>query len=255
MYAHVSATAAPVALVRAAEASLPAGDRLFEDPFASLFVDAGLDTAVVDRFLQVPFMRESIRLRTRRLDDVVRAAVADGIAQVVLLGAGFDCRGLRMPELARPGVRVFEVDFAEQLAHKRDVLARAGVALPSDIRHVACDFTADDFGSTLPAALEAAGLERDAGALVVWEGVVGYLDDVAIDRTLAMIARPIARPCRLAFNYTTGRFTPESMAQRLRAAGFEVDGDVDLDTLHRRLLRGEPPAGGERFRVCTAVVA
>ena len=109
-----------------------------------------------------------------------------------------------------------EVDFAEQLAHKRDVLARAGVALPSDIRHVACDFTADDFGSTLPAALEAAGLERDAGALVVWEGVVGYLDDVAIDRTLAMIARPIARPCRLAFNYTTGRFTPESMATASR---------------------------------------
>lgn len=255
MYAHVSATAAPVALVRAAEASLPPDHRLFDDPFASLFVDAALDTAVVDRFLQVPFMRESIRLRTRQLDDAVRAAVADGVAQIVLLGAGFDCRALRMPELRRPEVRVLEVDFADQLAHKRDVLARAGIALPPNVRYLACDFTDDDAGSTLPAALESAGLDRNAGALVVWEGVVGYLDDDAIDRTLAMIARPIAQPCRLAFNYTIGRFTPEWIAQHLRAAGFEVDGDVDLETVHRRLLPGEPPAGGERFRVCTAVVA
>ena len=254
MSTHVSATAAPVALVRATEASLPAGERLFEDPFAHLFLGAALDTAVVDRFLQVPFMRESIRLRTRYLDDVVRDALADGIAQVVLLGAGFDCRGLRMPELARPDVRVLEVDFAEQLVHKRERLMSAGIALPPTIRHVACDFTDDRFATTLAPALESAGFCANEGALVLWEGVIGYLDDAVIDRTLAMIARPLARPCRVAFNYTLGRFTPDWIAQRLRATGLEVRDDVALDVVHRRLLPGEPPPGGDVFRVCTAQV-
>lgn len=252
MSAHVSATAAPVALVRAAEGALPAGERLFEDPFAQLFLGDTLDAAVVDRFGQIPFMRESLRLRTRYFDDVVRRALADGMTQLVLLGAGFDCRGLRMPELARPGVRVFEVDFEEQLAHKRERLAAAAVELPPTIRHVACDLTDDRFTTMLPTTLAAAGFDPTAGTLVVWEGVIGYLDDAVIDRTLAMIARPLARPCRLTFNYTLGRFTPEWIAERLRTAHLGVREDLDLDTLHRGLLPGEPPPGGVLFRVCTA---
>ncbi len=254
MSTHVSATAAPVALVRATEASLPATERLFEDPFAHLFLGATLDSAVVDRFLQVPFMRESIRLRTRYLDDVVRGALADGMAQVVLLGAGFDCRGLRMPELVRPDVSVLEVDFAHQLAHKRELLAAARIELPPTIRHVTCDFSDDGFATTLPTALGSIGFDENAGAVVLWEGVVGYLDDAAIDRTLAMVARPLARPCRLAFNYALGRFTPEGIAQRLHAAGLVVRDDVALDVVHRRLLPGEPPPGGDVFRICTAQV-
>ena len=254
MSAHVSATAAPVALVRAAEGALPAGERLFEDPFAQLFLGDTLDAAVVDRFGQIPFMRESLRLRTRYFDDVVRGALADGLSQVVLLGAGFDCRALRMPELARPNVTVLEVDFAEQLDEKRRVLTAAGIAVPPAVRPVACDFTDDRFATTLPPALVSGGLDPTAGALVVWEGVIGYLDDAVIDRTLGMIARPLARPCRLTFNYTLGRFTPEAIAERLRSTGLAVREDLDLDTLHRRLLPGEPPPGGEIFRVCTAEV-
>lgn len=254
MSTHVSATAAPVALVRAAEASLPRGERLFEDPFAHLFLGAPLEAEVVDRFDQVPFMRAAIRLRTRYLDDVVREALADGIAQVVLLGAGFDCRGLRMPELARSGVRVFEVDFAEQLARKRELLAAGDVVLPPHVHQVPCDFTDERFDVALPGALASAGLDATRGAVVLWEGVIGYLDDAAVERTLGMIARPLARPCRLAFNYTLGRFDQAGIGQRLRAAGLQVREDVDLDTLHRQLLPGAPPPGGEVFRVCTAEV-
>ena len=46
--------------------------------------------------------------RTRHMDAVVHAEVAAGIGQLVLLGAGYDSRAYRMPELE--GVRTFEVD-------------------------------------------------------------------------------------------------------------------------------------------------
>jgi hypothetical protein len=45
--------------------------------------------------------------------------LASGVRQVVLLGAGFDTRGLRLPEIAACQASVYEVDFAEQLEKER----------------------------------------------------------------------------------------------------------------------------------------
>jgi O-methyltransferase involved in polyketide biosynthesis len=39
--------------------------------------------------------------RTRLIDDWVGENAAAGARQVVLLGAGFDCRALRLPNLAK----------------------------------------------------------------------------------------------------------------------------------------------------------
>ncbi|HEY2370442.1 MAG TPA: class I SAM-dependent methyltransferase [Polyangiaceae bacterium] len=55
-----------------------------------------------------PVLRDGVRLRTRYIDDALREAVKGGFDQFVLLGAGFDARALRMPELAPK--RVFEID-------------------------------------------------------------------------------------------------------------------------------------------------
>src|SRR5258706_539991 len=57
-----------------------------------------------------------MQVRTKLLDDAVRNFVELGGTQLVLLGAGFDCRALRMPEL--DGVHVFEVDHPATQTHK-----------------------------------------------------------------------------------------------------------------------------------------
>ena len=77
---------------------------------------------------------DAARLAVERGGERVRGAVAAGVGQVVLLGAGFDCRALRLAELE--AATVFEVDFPDQLASKRAVLEEAGVALPDRIRFV-----------------------------------------------------------------------------------------------------------------------
>jgi O-methyltransferase involved in polyketide biosynthesis len=56
-----------------------------------------------------------MQVRTRLLDDAVRNFIDAGGRQLVLLGAGFDCRALRMPEL--DCAQVFEVDHPATQTH------------------------------------------------------------------------------------------------------------------------------------------
>src|SRR5205807_2230260 len=106
-----------------------------------------------------PGTRVSVVVRTRFIDEVVASSDAE---QVVILGAGFDTRALRLV----PGRRVFELDEAETLAAKR---ARLGEAA-SRLTLVPVDFEREPFEDRL----------RDAGfasepAVFVWEGVTSYL--------------------------------------------------------------------------------
>lgn len=99
----VADTAYSIAVVRAEE------KELFSDPYAHLFAEAGAHAEEgTRRYLALPFFREGIRLRTRFIDDFVRANLGN---EVVILGAGFDARAMRMPELARK--RVVEIDSPE----------------------------------------------------------------------------------------------------------------------------------------------
>ena len=59
----VADTAFSIAVVRAEEALLPEGERLFDDPFAAIFAAAGAHAAEsTQRFLDLPFFRDGIRL-------------------------------------------------------------------------------------------------------------------------------------------------------------------------------------------------
>lgn len=160
----VADTAFSIAVVRAEEGSRPDGERLFTDPYASVFAAAGASAAEsTQRFLDLPFFRDGVRLRTKFLDDCVRDGLTAGLDQVVLLGAGFDARGLRMTEIEARRATVFEVDTPEQMARKRRALAGAGVRLPARIVYVPFDCETPDFDDELGRALEVARFRRGAG--------------------------------------------------------------------------------------------
>ena len=146
----VSHTSQLTAAARAAETQRT--DRLFNDPHAAtlagtsgeaLLAEVGPETAV-----------PSIAIRTRYYDDLVVDAVARGIQQVVLLGAGLDARAYRLPLPA--SVVWLEVDRAPVLDYKRRLLtgAHPRVAL-RDVAGDACEAPTFD-------ALRAAGLASHA---------------------------------------------------------------------------------------------
>jgi methyltransferase (TIGR00027 family) len=155
-----------------------------------------------------------MQVRTRVIDDALRAWLADGGRQLVLLGAGYDCRALRMPELA--GASVFEIDHPATQAHKRATLARIGA--PSPARYVTWNFEERPM-EDLPEALAQAGHAAARPSFTVWEGVTMYLSEPAIDASLRAIAEWSAPGSQLAMTYVArSRMKHPSLAQRaLRA--------------------------------------
>jgi methyltransferase (TIGR00027 family) len=251
----VSDTAYSIAAIRAQEAALPPEQRLFEDPYARTFADAGAHAAEgTMRYLALPFFRDGIRLRTRFIDDFVRRGLSDGIDQLVLLGAGLDARGLRLAEIEGQRATVFEIDFGALLAHKRDLLAASGCDVPPHVKYVACDFAAPAFERGLAKSLQGAGFRAGVGALFVWEGVIGYVDDAMIDRSLALMARLGGRTTRLSFTFGRMTFDPESALTRTKRAGFTSCEELGLDDVWRRYLPGDPHPNAFVSRVAVATV-
>jgi methyltransferase (TIGR00027 family) len=189
---HVpSRTAAWVASARALGRHLPQEVRLIDDPYGAAFTE-GMGTARVAQaieranlpILHVPGMLAWVlymQVRTRVIDNAVEQFVAGGGRQVVILGAGYDCRALR---LQLDGATVFEVDHPATQAHKRATLARLAAESPS--RYVTWNFEQRPMAD-LPRALADAGHDAGRPTLTIWEGVTMYLTEQAIDTSLRAI--------------------------------------------------------------------
>jgi len=251
----VADTAYSIAVVRSEETARPPRERLFEDPYASIFAAAGEHAReATERFVALPFFREGIRLRTRFNDDAVREGLRAGLGQVVLMGAGFDARGLRMPEIEAAGARVFEIDFAHQLETKRGLLAAAGVAIPAHVHHVACDFGVPDFDVALETALVEHAFRVGAGAVYVWEGVTPYIGKAAIDRSLAFMARLGGPGSRVVFDVAESVLEPDTVARCTARAGFATCDEIGFDQLWQRHFEGEPHPVAALLRAAIAMV-
>jgi methyltransferase (TIGR00027 family) len=190
-----SRTAEYMAFFRALESVRSMDKRLFDDPFAISFLRPGLRKAVywskhrplraainwyVDK--RMPGARTSAIARTRLIDDRLREALGAGIRQVVILGAGFDCRSLRLPEIN--SAVVFEVDHRDTLRAKRDCLDRIAWSARSSVRYVGIDFNRESLSN----ALDNAGFDKSLPTVFLWEGVTNYLTEETVDSVLNVIA-------------------------------------------------------------------
>ena len=204
-----SRTAEYMALFRALETQRPIEQRLFADPLAASFLTrplaaaaavaglpvlGGLVPLLIDR--QIPGPRASAVARTKVLDDAVTAAaVAGGIEQLIVLGAGYDSRAYRLPGTQR--LRVFEVDHPDTQSVKRRVLEQVLGQLPAHVRFVPVDFDHDD----LAAALDHAGLAHGRPSFELWEGVASYLTSEAVDATVRWASQIAGEGSELALTY------------------------------------------------------
>jgi methyltransferase (TIGR00027 family) len=199
---------------------------IFTDPLAARLL--GLTAAELTE-LSTPNLGLAVGDRSRRLffaararfaEDAVAAAVAAGVRQVVVLGAGLDTFAYRNP---LPDLRVFEVDHPATQAWKRERLAAAGIDHPETLTFVPVDFET----RKLSAGLESTGFTRTDPAVFVWLGVVFYLTPKAALTTLEYIAGQ-GRPVEVVFDYLQpsdsdeDRAHQQARADRLAAAGEPV---------------------------------
>lgn len=201
--------------------------------------------------------RAFMAARSRYVEDELAQAVGQGVTQYVVLGAGLDTFAYRNPF---PSLRVFEVDYPATQTWKRELLARAGIAVPESLTFVALDFE----HKALAAGLAEAGFDPRRPAYFGWLGVVPYLTTEAFIATLGDVARlpegtaisfdfafppdTLSPKRRAIFDRLAGRvaaagepfrlfFTPHQLERELRALGFRHVEHTSTDRLNELYFR------------------
>ncbi len=189
----VSRTALGAAICRLIEQYQPEKTRLFDDPVAKELVGGPI------RFLmQFATMRNftlkqtdaaakgiyGVQIcRTRYIDDAVQAAISQGIKQLVILGAGYDTRPYRLPEME--SVQVFELDLPTMQDDKKKKLQKYLGRLPDRVSFIPIDFDTQ----TVEAVFSGTAFNPAKPALFIWEGVTQYISEEAVRQTLAFVGK------------------------------------------------------------------
>ncbi len=201
-----SLSALGIAAIRALESEKPEGERLLYDPYARQFVPGWL-YAVVRVFDRLGWSERKgpgvvgfLVTRDRYIDDVLEARLAEGIDQLVILGAGFDARAYRFDALSRD-VHVFEVDHPASQGVKLRRLRRILGCVPDHVTFVAIDFNTQSLEERLPAE----GYDPTLRTLFIWQGVTHYLTPEAVDATLSFVAHHSGPGSSIVFDYIEPR--------------------------------------------------
>jgi methyltransferase (TIGR00027 family) len=252
-----SRTALMIARQRAAHQVLDHGSILY-DPFAMKILCE--DEKEVLQFANKHPLASIGRLfttaRSRIAEDALSRAVERGVRQIVILGAGLDTFALRNPY---GGLEIYEVDHPATQAGKLERLAEAQIAPPPWLLLVPVDFERDDVGEKLVGA----GFQENSPAFFTWLGVVPYLTQEAIGRTLDYISS--IQNSEVVFDYmeppeafseelrqlekarteqlekigerSESRFEPAGIAAILRSHGFRAIEDISFQEIASRFGR------------------
>ena len=158
--------------------------------------------------LRIPFFRwiftkrlpakgiyEYIIARTKYIDGVFREAIACGFGQILIFGAGFDTRALRLGRGA--DTLVFELDAPMTQNAKIAQYTRRGLMVPPSLVFVPVDFERD----SLSTRLEESGFDRNKRSLFILEGVLMYLRPESVDQTFRVIQSFAVKGSEVVFDY------------------------------------------------------
>ncbi|HTP07322.1 MAG TPA: class I SAM-dependent methyltransferase [Anaerolineae bacterium] len=200
---QVSGTAAATAFLRGLAAHDPREDIRGQDTLAEVFLDGEQRQLLTNPTARARAMQqlatgayEFMLARTAFFDQIFVQALRDQVAQIVLLGAGYDSRAYRFADVLQ-AMCVFEVDAPPTQQRKRDLLQAANVFIPPQVSFVAIDFETED----LREVLSAAGFDQTQRTMIIWEGVSYYLSAAAVDNVLACITALTPAGSSLAFDY------------------------------------------------------
>jgi methyltransferase (TIGR00027 family) len=210
--------------------------KVFEDRFAALFVSPDEATAIEDGFIHIltrarphlavdgdraATLANAIRTdtgtplvlgRARYNEDLLNTAIQKGVAQYVIIGAGFDTFALRRPDLS-DRVQVFEIDHPTTQDLKQQRLRDAGLDIPVNVHYVQADFEVESVADVLVRS----DYDPFQAAFFSWLGVMSYLTRPAIEGTFSAITRMAPMGSEIVFDYLTAMaFVPEHQSPALK---------------------------------------
>jgi len=189
--------------------------RLFDDSLAACFVDGATERLAAALRTVLPEAPRMIVLRTRYIDDYLTAA-SRRVAQVVVLGAGFDTRRLRCDT---GDVAWFEIDRQPVLDFKRACLHRHGHE--AEAQHLSCDYVRDDFID----ALISTGFDPRLPSYVIWEGNTFFLPLDEVVLVLLQLRKRLGR-FEISFDYMSDQVISRSTGDARISAFAETYADL-----------------------------
>lgn len=150
----------------------------------------------VERAL-LPGMMLHYAVRKRRIEELTCSALAAGVTQVIILGAGFDSLATRLSG-EYPVVQFLELDHPATQAVKRRALKRHG-ALPAAAGNLEL-VPQDLVGSNVQQALsECRSYDPTRRTLLVAEGLLMYLPQADVERALGVARNHPDGECLFTF--------------------------------------------------------
>jgi methyltransferase (TIGR00027 family) len=229
LYVHqVKSSTRLIAGVRAMERLVDGP--LFEDPYSAQVARAHGRLLAAQFSAVLPQLRPMVAARTRDADDCLLEAIHGGTRQVVVLGAGLDCRPFRLLG-GDQRVTVFEVDLPSVLAERQAALALIPELPPVLRAQVALDFRQGDVADAL---LSTPSFNPEAPTVFFLEGVSMYLESPENVRLLRSVARLMQHP--------RSRLWLDTVAESVVAG---ASGYAEIDAFVQNMARlGEPFAFG-----------
>jgi methyltransferase (TIGR00027 family) len=231
-----SATALAVATLRAAHQLIDGTPKILDDPVVLKLLDPEVIARVraqPERFAEPNVRRllTHVVTRSRVAEDRLAEAVARGVRQCVVLGAGYDTFAYRQPAWAS-SLRIFEVDHPASQSAKRTRLADAGIATPPNVEYVAIDFESTSLREGLARSI----FNAHAPAFISWLGVMVYLTAPAIDAVFSFAAS-LPASSELVLTFTAPKPPDESdeIAERAAVAGEPWLTRIEPEALERQL--------------------
>jgi methyltransferase (TIGR00027 family) len=134
--------------------------------------------------------------RSRYCEDCLEQALAEGVQQYVILGAGMDTFAFRRTDLSSR-LQVFAVDHpvTQSLMHER--IGLAGWQVPQNLHYVAVDFAKESLASVL----QNSAYDARKPSFFSWLGVTYYLTHEVVFETLRAVAAITAPTSQVVFDY------------------------------------------------------
>jgi len=230
MNPRASVTAEIMAMHRAVEMLFPEEERVCEDRLAVRFLSPEWAALLKDRDRLIAFAGEAAKrlpgingavvARVRFLDELVAQAAREGLAQLVILGAGYDTRAYRIAGIEN--TRVFEADDSVTQRVKMQKMEEILGKKPAHVAFVPVEFTKGDLG----ARLREGDFDPAKRTLFIMEGLSFYLPPETFDAILAFIAEGCGPQSTVAFDYLPPEVIdgtcerPEAKNSRTEVAGY-----------------------------------
>lgn len=180
---------------------------MFEDSFAIEFLSPRrrrfLKNPLIGLLLRSTLYRYFRPVRAHSVDrccyseDKLEKAIARGMTQYVIIGAGYDSFALRRRDLSN-SLWIFELDHPATQKAKRKRLSELNVELPKNLELIPVDLE----NKTVAEALKHSSYIREVPAFFSWLGTIRYLTRDVVFKTLRSLASLAAPGSEIVLDYT-----------------------------------------------------